>query len=162
MRQLRKAAGARTAIRFLGVKLCHFVDTIGGCRFGTPRVHELLLDVLIGAGKPGMLNRSPLYPLIAVAVLVSAGCGSSIPTGPTAAGPGVTTSAVAPRAWRGAVVLGRAGQTSGKTQSQTGFLSHDLIELRVDVGGIPPKVEVRATWLDATATSWAARCTGLE
>ena len=96
-----------------------------------------------------MLNGSPLPPLIAITMLVSAGCGSSIPTSPVAAGPGVTAPAAMSQAWSGAAVLGRAGQTSGKTQSQTRFLSHDFIELRVDVGGIPPNVEVRTTWLDA-------------
>jgi hypothetical protein len=38
---------------------------------------------------------------------------------------------------------------SRQNPSQTRFLSHDLIELRVDVGGTSPNVEVRTTWLDA-------------
>jgi len=59
------------------------------------------------------------------------------------------TPSSAPQAWAGAVVLGRAGETAGRTSSKARFASHDLIELRVGVGRIPPDVEVRATWLDS-------------
>src|SRR5579884_3627032 len=96
-----------------------------------------------------MLNNSPLMLVASVVALVSTGCGSSLPSSPTAAGPGTTSSTPLPQAWSGAVVLGRAGETSAQASSQTRFGSHDLIELRVDVGGIPPNVEVRATWLDS-------------
>src|SRR6185312_751233 len=60
---------------------------------------------------------------------------------------GVTTPAPVSQARSGAAVLGRAD--SRQNPSQTRFLSHDLIELRVDVGGTSPNVEVRTTWLDA-------------
>jgi hypothetical protein len=92
-------------------------------------------------------HRLPLL-LSAVAALVSAGCGSSTPTSSTGAGPGVTSPRASPQVWNGAVVLGRAGQTSGKVSSQSRFAPKDLIELRVDAGGAAPDTEVSATWLD--------------
>ena len=95
----------------------------------------------------GLLNGGTTL-LLVVTALLSTGCGSSMPTSPLGAGPGVAGPATAPQAWTGAAVLGKAGETAGKTQSRTRFSAHDLIELRVDVGGTPPNVEVRATWLD--------------